>query len=285
MILRRIAPLALLIVAVVLPVTALATGHGPVYGLATPTLGKGGWSLDVAVMDRIVGGTHMAMVRPMVSYGLTEDVQTSLSLPMPLYVPQGLPHARTMAMMPANPDVELLLGWRFHRQGTDIGSRFESTVYLGFDYPTDPVRGGARTSPGLYAAAVTGYASRSIYAWAGGLYRRYMSPIGETVDHPGDLVMYSLVLGYRPGFFRKELPHPDWRLFVETVGEYSARDRAAGKGLLNSGGHQVFIGPTLLGLYGPWGISGGPLFPVYSNLNGSQPKDRVRMVVNFTYWF
>lgn len=39
------------------------------------------------------------------------------------------------------------------------------------------------------------------------------------------------------------------------------------------------------GGYGRYGISAGPLFPVYSKLNGSQPKDRVRFVVNFTYWF
>lgn len=266
---------------------ARATGHGPVYGLATPTLGKGGWSLDVSVMERIVGDNNrqMAMFRPLVTHGLTEDVQVSMSLPMPLAVPLGLPHARTMAMMPSNPDIEFLIGWRFHRKGTNVGTRFENTVYLGFDYPTDPVRGGVKTSPGLYGAFVTGYVSRSIYIWVGGLYRRYMSPTGSTADHTGDLAMYSLVAGYRPNFFRKELPHPDWRVFVEAVGEYSARDRVAGKDLPNSGGNQFFVGPTLLGLYGPWGISGGPLFPVYSKLNGSQPRDRVRIVVNFTYWF
>ena len=268
-----------------LPVLAGATGHGPVFGLATPTLGRGAWSLDVSLMDRSVGGKQMAMFRPLVTHGLTEDVQLSLSLPMPLYVPQGLPHARTMAMMPSNPDAEFLLGWRFHRTGPAVGARFESTAYLGFDYPTDAVRGGLRTSPGLYLGAVTGYASRSFYVWAGALGRRYMSPVGSTADHPGDLGMYSLVLGYRPGVFRKELPHPDWRVFVEVVGEYSARDRLAGQELPNTGGHQVFIAPTLLGLYGSWGISGGPAFPIYSKPNGNQPKDRVRLVVNFTYWF
>lgn len=267
------------------PMLAGATGHGPVFGLATPTLGRGAWTLDVSAMDRIVGGRHMAMVRPLVSHGLTEDVQLSLSLPMPVYVPQGLPHARTMAMMPSNPDAEFLLAWRFHRKGPAVGARFESTAYLGFDYPTDALRGPVRTSPGLYAGVVTGYASRLIYVWAGALGRRYMSPVGPTADRVGDLGMYSLVIGYRPSAFRKELPHPDWRVFVEVVGEYSSRDRLAGQQLPNTGGHRVFIAPTLLGLYGSWGISGGPAFPVYAKLNGSQPKDKVRLVVNFTRWF
>jgi len=267
------------------PVATEASGHGPVYGLATPTLGRGGWSLDVAAMDRRVGGRGMNMLRPMLGYGVTEDLQVSLSLPMPLRIPAGLPQARTMAMMPSNPDVELLLGWRFHRTGPAVGARFESTAYLGFDYPTDSVRGGVRTAPGLTGGAVTGYASRSVYAWAGGLYRRYMTPTGASSDHPGNVALYSLVLGYRPALFRKDYPHPDWRLFVEAVGEYNARDRLAGVTLPDTGGHQLFVGPTLLGLYGNWGVSGGPVFRVAGRRNGNQPQERVRTVINFTVWF
>jgi hypothetical protein len=30
------------------PPTAWASGHGPVFGAATPTLGRGGWSVDQA---------------------------------------------------------------------------------------------------------------------------------------------------------------------------------------------------------------------------------------------
>ena len=264
---------------------AKGQGHGPAYGLSTPTLGQGGWSLDVGVMGRIVVGTQMAMMRTMLSYGVTEDLQISASFPMSLYVPQGLRPAHGMSRMPTSPDVEFLLGWRFHRTGTNVGSRVESTAFVGFDYPTDPVRAGVRTSPGLYGALVTGYASRTLYAWVGGLYRRYMTPVGSTADHPGDVVMYSAVLGYRPPPFQKDFPHPDWRVFVETVGEYSARDVIAGVTQADTGGHQVFLGPTLLGLYGSWGISGGPVFPAYRRVNGSQAQDTMRFVVNTTFWF
>ncbi len=268
------------------PRAAHGSGHGPVFGIATPTLGKGAFSLDLALMTRTVAGQKTsAMLRPLISYGITEDLQASVSLPIPLYAQEGSRPVRMMAMMPATPDVELLIGWRFHREGTDVGSRFESTAYLGLDYPTDSLRKGVKTSPGIYAAAVTGYASRSVYGWVGGLYRRYMSPKGPTADHPGDLLMYSAVVGYRPTFFRQELPHADWRIFLEAVGEEIQKDRLVGIGLPNTGGRRIFVGPTLLGLYGPWGISGGPMFPVFSKLNGSQPKDRVRIVVNLTRWF
>ena len=262
-----------------------AQAHGPTYGLATPTLGKGGWSLDLAIMGRAVGGKTVAMTRPMLSYGITEDLQVSVSLPMRLYVPEGVPPAHAMSRMPMSPDVELLVGWRFHRRGMAVGSRFESTAYVGFDYPTDAVRAGARTAPGLYGALVTGYASRSWYAWVGGMYRRYMTPVGPTADHPGDVAMYSVVLGYRPPPFRHDYPRPDWRVFVEAFGEYTARNVIAGVAGPNTGGHQIFVGPTVLGLYGSWGISGGPVFPVYQRLNGTQPTDRLRLIVNTTFWF
>lgn len=277
--------LAAILAAVLAPRSARANGHGPVFGLATPTLGEGAWSLDVGAMGRF-GGDNRALLRPMLGYGVTPDLQLSLSVPMPLYSRKGsIPPARMMGMMPATPDVEALLGWRFARKGNAVGSRIESTAYLGFDYPTDTARGGVATSPGLTAGAVTGYASRSVYLWAGALYRRYMSPIGATADHVGDVLFYSLVFGYRPPFFRHDWPRPDWRLFVEAVGEHTWRDVRGGTGLPNSGGDRIFVGPTLLGLYGAWGISGGPLFPVYQNLDGAQPLEKVRAGVDFTYWF
>ena len=262
-----------------------AQGHGPVYGLATPTLGKGGWSLDLGAMSRFVGATRSVMLRPMLTYGITEDLQISGSFPMPLYTPLGIRSAHGMSRMPTNPDIEFLLGWRFHRQGIGIGSRFESTAYVGFDYPTDAVRAGVRTAPGLYAAAVTGYASRSVYLWAGGLYRRYMTPSGSTADHPGDAAMYSLVIGYRPAMFRKELPHSDWRIFLEAFGEWTGVDVVGGVRQPDTGAHQIFAGPTLLGLFGSWGISGGPVFPLLRRLKGSQPREKARLAVITTFWF
>jgi hypothetical protein len=267
------------------PPALWAQGHGPVYGLSTPTLAKGGWSADIPAMGRVTEGGDMTMLRPMASYGLTEDVQLSASFPMPLYRSEGLRATRATTRMPAAPDVELTLGWRFHRQGAAVGARFESTAYLSFDYPTEPVSNGIRTSPGVAAALVTGYASRTVYVWGGGLYRRYMSPNGRTADHVGDLAMYSLVLGYRPPFFREDYPKPDWRVFIEAVGEWSAPNESAGAEIANTGGHRLFIAPTLLGLYGAWGLAGGPAFPVHEGLNGTQPEEKVRWVVNVIVWF
>ncbi len=269
-----------------LPAAAGAQGHGPIYGLSTPTLGAGGWSLDLGTMGRVArNGEWMAMFRPMLSYGITEDLQASVSLPMPLRTPEGGRPARSTTRMPATPDVELLVGWRFHRTGTGVGSRFESTAFLGFDYPTDRTRAGARTAPGVVGALATGYASRAVYLWLGGLARRYMTASGTTADHPGDLAMASVVVGYRPPPFRREYPHPDWRVFLEAVGETSGRDVIGGVRQPDSGGRQLFVGPTVLGLFGAWGVSGGPMFPVHSRLNGGQTRDSVRLAFDVIFWF
>jgi hypothetical protein len=229
---------------------------------------------------------HMLMIRPMVGYGITSDLQLSLSVPIPLYTLGQLARSRMMAMMPADRDVELSLAWRFQRKALGIGNRIETTASVYVDYPIETRREGARIYPGVVGALVTGSASRSWYLWIGGLYRRYLGPVDDMADHVGDTAMYSLVVGYRPPWLQKrELPHGDWRIFGELVGEYNFPTQLAGVDVPNTGGHRIFLGPTLLGLYGAWGISGGPQFAVYNKLNGVQAKDFVRYVVNFTYWW
>lgn len=282
---RRVVVLGAIAVCVICASAAEAQGHGPAFGLSTPTLGKGAWSLDIGTMGRFVADEYSLMLRPMVSYGLNEDLQVAASLPMPLHTAADLPQARAMTRMPMSADVELMLGWRFHRRDAAVGSRFESTAYLGFLYPTVAENAGVATAPGLYGAVATGYVSRTFYAWVGGAYRRYMTPSRSSADHSGDIAMYSAVIGYRPPPFRKDYPHADWRLFVEIVGEHVDRDSIAGVLQPNTGGHQIFIGPTVLGLFGAWGISGGPVFPVYRDVNGVQATEHVRVVINTTFWF
>ena len=47
----------------VFPTAAHGSGHGPVFGAATPTLGKGGWAFDQAMADSCCAGqeqTHQS---------------------------------------------------------------------------------------------------------------------------------------------------------------------------------------------------------------------------------
>jgi len=68
-------------------------------------------------------------------------------------------------MMSSTPDFEAIGAWRFHRQGTGIGKRFETTAYGGLIVP-GPQRppgmvGNLRRAPGVFTGVATGMASRS----------------------------------------------------------------------------------------------------------------------------
>ena len=116
---RSLAAVALM--AAVAVSSLAAQGHGPVYGLSTPTLGRGGWSLDIGGMGRLFDGGRTAMLRPMLSYGVTEDLQISASLPVPLARDPAAPQVRAFTRMPASQDVEMMLGWRLQRRGIGVG--------------------------------------------------------------------------------------------------------------------------------------------------------------------
>jgi hypothetical protein len=266
-----------------LPRVSSASGHGPVFGAATPTLGRGGWQLDQAWLVRTgdQDGTEEQTLRTMISFGITEDLQISASLPVNLVTPVYMPRGRLTATMSSMQELETSAAWRFHRK-TMGSSRFESTLTGGVALPLESVRSdGMRATASMNVSAATGYASRAHYFWAGAGYVRQDERRG---DKPGDVTFYSLVYGYRPPALRLEYPKPDLRFFVEAIGEHTGVARHHGFEMLWSGGTAVFAGPSTLLLYKAYGISGGVLFPVYQRTNGD-PHERFRANINFTYFF
>ena len=263
---------------------AQAEGHGPMFGLATPTLAEGQWSSDTAVMSLATGGDTAVMFREMLGYGITPDLQFSMSLP--LGPTDGLmmpPNTRTGAMMAGFGDLEAGLLWRFDRVAPDIGKRRESTLIVSVLAPAgDDQRRGIEVTPGLHLGAVTGYVSRSTYWWLGGGAQLRTKEGG---DRLGNLYYVTGVFGWRPPVFRGDYPKPDWRIFLEGVAEFAERDRIDGLTVANSGGRRILVGPSMLGLFGAWGIEGGVLFPVEQSLNGNQMEEDYRAKLVFTYWF
>jgi len=261
-----------------------ASGHGPVFGAATPTLGKGGWSFDQAWMGQVAKGPADtgSLLRSMISLGITEKIQLSASVPVPLGGGHGMPSGRMMAMMSGNRDFEALAGWRFHTRPVGNGARLESTVYVGALIPFDARRGGISTSPGGYVSVTTGYASRSHYVWAGAGHERHTT---RSADRQGSVTSYSLVYGYRPPAWRLEYPKPDLRVFIEAVGDRTSAAIHDGRSISASANHVVLVGPTLLFLYKAYGLSGGVMFPIYQRANELQSRERLRFGVNFSYFF
>ena len=260
-----------------------ASGHGPVFGAATPTLGKGGWSFDQAWMGQVMDRSDTsALLRSMISFGITEKLQISTSLPIRLGDANAMPAGRMMAMMSGNPDFESLLGWRFQTRPIGEGARLESTVYFGGLLPLDSKRAGIATSPAGIVSLTSGYASRTHYVWAGASYVHHVQHDG---DRLGSVTSFSLVYGYRPPAWRKEYPKPDLRFFIEATGDVTGSSRRMGQAMADTGGRVALLGPTMLLLYKAYALEGGIQFPFYQHNRSMQPNERFRVGVNFTYFF
>ena len=261
-----------------------ASGHGPVFGAATPTLGKGGWSFDQAWMGQVMDGSAetSTLLRSMISFGITEKLQVSGSLPIPLGNANAMPSGRMMAMMSGNPDFESLLGWRFQTRPVGAGARLETTAYVGGLVPLDSMRAGVSTSPAGFLSLTSGYASRSHYFWAGASYLHHADRDG---DRLGAVTSFSLVYGYRPPAWRKDYPKPDLRFFVEATGDITGAARHSGEPMTDTGGRVAMVGPTMLLLYKAYAIEGGLLFPVYQRKRPMQQNERFRFGLNLTYFF
>jgi len=262
-----------------------ASGHGPVFGAATPTLGRGGWSVDQAYTFR--GGDDadsQQMFKTMVSFGITETVQVSGSVPIAMS--DGLLPSRMMSAMSSEREVEMLLAYRFQRRTIGIGGRQESTLYVGGTLPTESRRAGLPIGPSLVVQAATGYASRAHYAWLGGGLQHFVERDGT--QH-GASRFATFVYGYRPPPMRVEPGKPDLRFFVESTVEDRAPTTTQPTSHPTSGvsappgSRTAFIGPTSLLVYKAIAVEGGVLFPVYQGTD--QPRERIRVAVNVAYFF
>ena len=258
-----------------------AAGHGPVFGGTTPTLGKGGWSLDTAWTLRTSDDdAREQMLKTMLSFGVTETLQVSASLPIAMSG-GALPEARMMSLMSNERELEVLAGYRFQRRVIGIGGRQESTAYAGWTMPFDSTRGGVRTSPSLYVGGATGYASRSHYLWVGAGIQHFTKSGG---DQLGGSRFASIVYGFRPKPLRVEADKPDARLFVEATAENRLAARV-GSIEQPTAARTVFVGPTTLILYKAYAFEAGVLFPAYQRVDAGRSKEHVRVAVNVSYFF
>lgn len=257
-------------------------GHGPLYGLQTPTLAKGGVDLNVAGMSLGTEEGSSYMLRYLFSYGITEDLQVNLTTPTMIEPLENAPRTRGNSNMPANGDIEASLWYRFFSNAFSVGKRFEGTAVIGIATPTDNIRAGVNTSKSLHAAISAGYASRTWYAWLGGGYQYYFEKEDEQL---GDLPYVSGVVGYRPDIFMGDYPKPDWRIFIESLAEFPGQNKYLDQqNYDDSRSKKLFVGPSFLGLYGAWGISVGGLVPVIQDLSPGAIKENYRVSLNLSYW-
>ncbi len=261
-----------------------AADHGPVFGLATPTNPQGGWSFDLGVNGR--GGTSgiSSTLEAELTYGVTQNLKLAVSAPVVLQ-PDPYPRSSVTMNTPLSGDFSGLAWWRFQKKDL-AGKRVESTVVGGIlvpgPQPEDGVYRGLHSGVGYLVGGVTGVASRSHYVWVGASYQRYAESQG---DRRPDLLSYTAVYGYRPLSWRTDYPRWDWRLFGELTGEHTGTLQRQRIELPGSRANQIFLGPSLLGVYRDIGIEAGIQFPVYPNVGPLYPPERYRFALNFAYFF
>jgi hypothetical protein len=261
--------------------SAAASGHGPVFGAATPTLGRGGWSVDQAWTLRAGDeNERQQMLKTMLSFGVTENLQISGSLPLTMSDGRLAP-ARMMSAMSSDREFEGVVAYRFQRRPIGIGGRQESTAFVGGTGPLESRRNGIGVGPSIEAGASTGYASRAHYVWVGGGVQHYVERGG---DQLGASRLLTAVYGYRPAALRTEAGKPDLRFFAEATAEDRSAARAA---TAAAGGRNrtLFVGPTSLLLYKAFAVEAGVLFPAYRSVPDGSVKERVRIAVNVAYFF
>jgi hypothetical protein len=258
-----------------------AADHGPVFGLATPTNPKGGWSFDLAVNGR--SGTA-SNLEALLSYGVTQNLKLSVSGPV-VFQPDPYPRSSVTTNTPISGDFSGLAWWRFQKKDY-AGKRIESTAVAGVLAPGPQaetgIYRGLNCGLGYLVGGVTGVASRSQYVWVGATYQRYSESDG---DRRPDLLTYTAVYGYRPLAWRTDYPRWDWRIFAEMTGERTGQLQRFDVELPGSQTQQIFFGPSVLGVYRAIGVEAGMQFPLYRDTGPLLPKEHYRFTVNFAYFF
>ncbi len=267
-----------LLVALAFSHDANAANHGPLFGLATPTNSQGEWNFDEGIFDRATSLGSQASFRELLGYGVTPHVTLSFALPV-VIGDTPLPPTRIQA----GADFDSTVAWRFQHRATKVGTRIESTAFAGLVVPGPQSAFGSikpTNAPGFMVGGVTGTASLSHYLWLGATYTKYFEHDGSQRPKVFD---YSLVYGYRPPRWRRTPDKWDWRLFAELVGERSDSITQSSLVIADTQTHQVFLGPSALGIYRNYTVGFGAQFPIYQNVETQFPKERVRIAINFSY--
>ena len=275
----RILVLCWLVLIWAIAVPAFASGHGPVFGFATPVNSQGETSFDSGVFVRSAESGTLTTIKSMISYGLTPHWQVSV------VAPAVLQSGRLPMSLMSGGEFQGNVAWRFHHQPNAVGRRFESTASLGIVVPGPQDDAGMfrgfRNAPGVTGWFATGMASRSHYVWVGAGGTHFAERDG---DQRPNVLSSSFVWGYRPPSWRADRHRWDWRAFAELTGEHTGLARRAGVNMSGSDANQIFLGPSVLGIYDFFAISGGVQVPLYSDLGRLYPRERMRIAVNVSYF-
>jgi hypothetical protein len=107
-----------------------AEGHGPLFGLATPTNSKGEWSFDSGLFGRSNDFGSQASFRELIGYGFAPHFSLFVTAPA---VVGNL--ELTPTRIQTGSEFDATVRWRFQHRATKVGTRIESTLFAGIAAP------------------------------------------------------------------------------------------------------------------------------------------------------
>jgi len=259
---------------------ALAAGHGPVFGYATPVNSQGEFSFDTGLIGRHGSQGTALTESSQLGYGITPHITVTAVVPF-TFGKASLPETR----MAGGGEWSSSVAWRFQHSVTSVGRRIESTASLGLVVPGPQQDSGILASlhraPGVAATLASGLASRSQYLWFGGGYTRFVE---AHTDRRPDTISWSGIYGYRPPGLRRDVNHWDYRGFAELTGEHTGRVRSNGVLLPDSETTSLWLGPSILAILKDVAIEGGIQAPLYRDVSASSyGRESIRFAINFSY--
>lgn len=271
----RISTAALALTAALMPLTASA--HGPLFSFSPHTLYKNGVEMEESFFRDAVKGQALDLYETRLRYGVTGDWTVGLQLP---YVNSSLDTPGTLQGTGFG-DLQLLTQYRFWRHdslGVQRSAAFVGNLKLD---TAGPKQGTGSTD--FTGGLVYGYESIHWYHWASAGYRYH----GEGPDgfRRGGTVLLNLVGGWRPRM--PVFGQADTVFVVGLNAELTAKSTQHGRSLPDTGGNQLFVSPGLIWTNSTshFALRPGVQIPIYSDLNGNQPRTSYRATLQLEYHF
>jgi len=220
--------------------------HEPIFGVGPHTTWRGGWGLEVEIVE--TGGDRMLPVELM--YGVTEELTTTLVLPF-----GGGPAGASLG------EVGLRAKWRFATRFTR-GQMDALALVGGLTFPRSSVSTVPVGGPNVTLGLAAGRESRRWYYFAG--VRGVMRLEGDGLNR-GESVLGNLAWGIRP--WLSEYDKPDLVLLLEANGRFTGRATSNGVSVATSGARILSVSPAFLFSVRNVMLKGGIDIPVWSVLN------------------
>ena len=145
-----------------------------------------------------------------------------------------------------------------------------------------PLQLGSGSTDLLLAASASWFSEYSRSFHVSVLYKRNTE--GDRDFQFGDLVNYNVSWNWL--VYQQPYPRPELYLGLEVNGEYARPNQLGGTEAVDSGGHRIFLSPTFhLFLSRHWNLEGSVQFPIYENLNGSQPEEGPRLMLGLIFQY